>query len=84
MFKGLWIKIKAAIVAAFVLMGFYIKYLLSKNARLEHKAKINDKINDIREDQEIHKEKVLKDEKKNINDKANANNDDFDQFLDGL
>jgi len=57
---------KLAAIAALVFMGYWIKYLLSKNARLEHKDKINDKLNDIREGQKDDKQEVLKDEKERI------------------
>jgi len=66
-------KIAAAAVVLF--MGYWIKYLLSKNARLEHKDKINDKLNAIRENQEVFKDKALVDEKIRIDEKIKTDND---------
>lgn len=80
----MWLKIKLAAAALVVGMVYYIKLLSSKNARLEHKNKVHNKINEIRENQEKFKEKVLSNEKESINDKVKNKPDNLDDYLDGL
>ena len=53
-----------------------IRYQSSKIYELEHESKINDKLKEIRKDQQEFKEEVLIDEKKAINEKLKVKSDD--------
>lgn len=80
----MWAKITAGLSVALLTAWYYIKLLSSKNARLEHKDKINDKLKEIRKDQKEFKEEVIEDEKERIKAKVNIPTDDFDNFIDGM
>ena len=80
------LKVKLYALAAFIglFMFGWIKHLSAKNKRLEHENKVNNKIKEIREDQEEYREEVLIDEKKAIDKKVKVNPDNLDDYLNGL
>lgn len=65
-FSGAKVWIYGVAVAIVSGMWFYIKYLVSKNARLEHEAKTKDKIKENHDKQEADEIEVLDNEEKNI------------------
>ena len=69
----MWLKIKIAAAALIAGMWFYIKWLLSKNARLEHKDKVRDKIDEIGEKQDAITKEILDHEDERIENRVKAN-----------
>jgi len=69
------IKAKMYAVASFIglIMFGWIKYLRAENKQLEHKNKVHDKINEIKEDQDEITEEILKHEDERIKERVKAN-----------
>jgi len=66
-------KIWGIVAAIIAVMWFYIKFLISKNARLEHEKKVKEKIEEIHEKQTIDRSEALKNEKQTIKKRIKAN-----------
>lgn len=69
----MWLKIKLGAIALIAAMGYYIKLLSRKNARLEHNENVREKIDEIEIKQDEITEEVLKHENERIENKVKAN-----------
>lgn len=69
----MWLKIKLGAIALIAAMWYYIKYLTSKNARLEHNEKTREKIDEIKVKQDEITEEILKHEDERIENRVKAN-----------